>query len=190
MTFPTARSISFSRRFLPVLAAGVILSACNFTTGATVGEGIGYREARFAEISAMRAYRDCVDEAVELDAQARKEGSAARYLASARLIEKCESELAAGPARAGEDERLRAYALGIQNFFKGGDVARAQENLAKLQKSIPAKDLMLADGSSFLDTMSVLLGKADRSSVGQFSVANVGTDLKSELRRVRYWKKN
>ena len=176
---------------LPVLvAAGLLLSACNMYSSQTAKDGIGYREARFAEISAMRTYRDCRDEAVELDTKARSEGSAARYLASARLIEKCEAGLDSSTAKVAEDERLRAYALGVQNYVKGGDVAKARQNFEKLQKAFPGKDLHLADGSSFIDTMEVLLGLSDRSSLGQFSVANVNDDLKAELRRIRYWKKN
>ena len=56
-------------------------------------EGIGYRESRFAEISAMSSYRKCRHQALDLDKQARKERTPSRYLASARLIDKCESEL-------------------------------------------------------------------------------------------------
>ena len=179
-----------SLRIPILLSVGLFLTACNMYTNEAYKDGIGYREARFAEISAMRQYRQCRDDAIALDTNARKDGSPARYLASARLIETCEAELGSGAAKAGEDERMRAYALSIQNYFKGGDVAGARQNLEKLQKAFPGKDLYFADGSSFIDTMKVLLGLTDRSSVGQFSVANVNSDLKAELRRIRYWQKN
>ena len=171
-------------------AAGLILSACNMQANQAFNDGIGYREARFAEISAMREYRQCRDDALNLDTQARKEGSSARYLSSARLIEKCEAEVAASAAKAGENERMRAYALSIQNYFKGGDIAKAQQNLENLKTAFPGKDLYFPDGSSFVETMEVLLGMKDRSSIGQFSAVNVNQGLKAELRRVDYWKKN
>ena len=85
---------------------------------------------------------------------------------------------------------MRAYALGIQNYFKGGDIARAQQNLENLKTAFPGKDLYFPDGSSFVETMEVLLGMKDRSSIGQFSAVNVNQGLKAELRRVDYWKKN
>ena len=77
----------------------------------------------------MRGYRECRDDALALDGQARAEGSSASYLASPRLLDKCEAEV--GPEAAGVvvDERLRAYAVGIQNHFKGGDAARARAKL-------------------------------------------------------------
>ena len=173
-----------------VAGAALVLAACNPQTTAMQKEGIGFRQARFAEISAMREYRNCRDGALDLDTKAREEGSAARYLTSARLIEKCEAELGLTTAKVAQDERMHAYALSIQNFFKGGDVAQARQNLEKFKKGFPDKDLYFADGSSFIETMEVLLGLSDRSSIGQFSVANINQALKAELRRIRYWKKN
>ena len=90
----TARAASLA------LALGV-LGGCVMNGASTGGpdSGIGFREARFAEIAAMREYRSCRDEALALDRQARKSGSAAQYLRSAKLIASCDSAL--GPEMAG-----------------------------------------------------------------------------------------
>jgi len=56
---------------LAAALAALALSACSMTTGGGLPEGIGFREARFAEISAAREWRACRDEALALDAQAR-----------------------------------------------------------------------------------------------------------------------
>ena len=178
------------RRFGVVTFAAVALSACTMYGAQTIDEGIGYRKARFAEMSAMRAYRSCLDDAMELDTKARSESSPAKYLASAKLIEKCESELGPEVSQVGEEERMRAYALSVQNYVKGGDVVKARANLEKFQQAYSKTDLYFADGSSFVDTMEVLLGLRDRSSLGDFSIANVNSEVKSELRRVRYWNNN
>ncbi len=119
-----------ARAVTPMVMLGV-LGACSMN-GATSGgpdSGIGFREARFSEIAAMREYRGCRDEALALDAQARQTGSAAQYLQSAKLIAKCDAAL--GPEMAGvaAEERMRAYALGVQNRLKGGDVAGARAGL-------------------------------------------------------------
>jgi hypothetical protein len=173
-----------------VLAATAALGACNMYTTDTAREGIGYREARFAEISAMREYRSCRDDALEMDKKAKSNSSAARYIASARLLDKCETSLGAKAAKVGEEERIRSVALSVQNYFKGGDVASARGNLAKMKKAFPDQDLYFPDGSSFTDTMEVILGLRDRASIGELSVANVSSTVKFELRRVHYWKNN
>ncbi len=173
------------------LALGAsLLVACNPVSTAQQREGIGFRQARYAEISAMRAYRQCRDDALALDGQARADGSPARYLASARLLQKCEAEVGSEAGSVGQDERMRAYALSIQNYFKGGDVAQARANLQTFKGNFQGADLYFPDGSSFVESMEMLLGLRDRTAVGQFSLANVSADLKSELRRVRYWTRN
>ena len=133
-------------RMAALLATVGSVSACNMYTADTAREGIGYREARFAEISAMRNYRSCRDEAMEIDGQAKSQASPARYLASARLLEKCETELGPEASKVAEEERLRAIALSVQNYFKGGDIAKARRSLQRMKKAFPGHDLHLADG--------------------------------------------
>jgi hypothetical protein len=165
-----------------------MLGACSLSGGGT-GEGIGFREARFAEIAAARTWRACVDDALALDREARADAAPARYLASARLLEKCESDLNPG-VKIAEEERLRAYAVAAQNALRGGDVAKARETLERLRKAFPGRDLYGPNGESFIDTLELLLGLKDRSAVGEFGTANVNETVKAELRRSRYWIRN
>jgi len=162
------------------------LSAC-VTQQQAFDEGIGFREARFAEVSAMRDFRQCRDDAVELDSQARASGDVAKYLASARLLEKCEASIGPESRGVAKDVRMRGYAMTVQNYLKGGDIKSARDNLEKLTSAYPNADLYYPDGSSFVDTMEVLLGVRERGAIGKFSDANVNPELKAELRRVRYW---
>ena len=178
------------KRLSIIAVASVTLSACNMYSSQIVQEGIGYREARFAEISAMRQYRACRDDSLEIDKLARSESSTARYIASAKLLEKCESELGPEAAKVGGEERIRSFALSGKNYFIGGDIGKARTNLKKMKQAFPGQDLYFADGSSFIDTIEVLLGLRDRSAIGEFSAVNVNTSIKSELRRMRYWKRN
>lgn len=185
----TAFSRRMPRLVFTLLAAGSVLAltAC-MASGSP--EGIGYREARFNEISAIRGWQACRDEALELDRQARSEGSSAQYLASAKLIEKCESDAGPDVGKVPSDERMRAYALSSQNYLKGGDVPKARETLERLRGAYPGADLYYANGASFIDTMELLVGVEDRTSQGDLGIANVDSDLKSELRRTQYWKRN
>jgi hypothetical protein len=181
------------RRFSGIAAIGftaLALAACNTSFSSQPDGGIEFRENRHAEITAMREYRDCRDEALVLDAKARQAGSPARYLASARMIEGCEAALGPESARLALEERMRAYALSIQNYFKGGDIAKARDNLGKFKTHFAGSDLYYADGASFSDTMTLVLGEADDAALGEFSTVNVSPELKAELRRVRYWQRN
>lgn len=188
--FPLSSKIT-KRVITGVVMLGAVsaLSAC-VTQPPSFGGGIDFRQARYNEMSAMRDYRDCRDHALELDREASMKHDPAKYLASARMIEKCESKLGPDVADIALDERMRAYALTIQNHFKGGDVERARENLDKFSDNFGGQDLYFADGSSFIQTMEVLLGKRGAGSIGRYSDANVNKELKSELRRVRYWERN
>ena len=178
-----------SRTALVVVAIAT-LGACTTTGKTDPSEGIGFRQARFEEISAMQSYRKCRDDALELDAQARETGDAARYIASARLLEKCEAEVGPEATGVAVEERMRAYALSVQNYLKGGEIEKAAANLETFEKAFPGKDLYFYDGASFIETMSALLGQKKDHAFGQFAMLNVGDSLKGEMRRVKYWKHN
>ena len=173
-------------------AAAILLAlaACTMNGQSNPMEGIGFREARFEEISAMQGYRNCRDDALALDEQARTTGDPARYLASARLLEKCETEVGPETATVAVEERMRAYALSVQNYLKGGDIESASANFERFKASFPGKDLYYFDGSSFIETMAALLGQKKDSDFGRFAMLNVGETLKGEMRRARYWKHN
>jgi len=190
----TKQSRTLMGRLAPRGAAAAALmlavSACSMNGETNPMEGIGFREARFQEISAMQQYRQCRDDALALDEQARTTGNGGRYLASARLLEKCEAELGPEAAGVASEERMRAYALGVQNYLKGGDVTKASETFEKFKKTFDGKDLYYFDGSSFIETMAALLGQKEKADFGKFAMLNVNETLKGEMRRVDYWKRN
>lgn len=190
-TLPSRReNINIIQRGGVAAALLLSLSACVTQGLQTPVEGIGFREARFEEISAMRSYRGCREAALKLDTQARKSGETGRYIASARMLENCEADLGAEAAEVARDERMQAYALSIQNYLKGGDMEKAATNFERFRKAFPGKDLYYTDGSSFIETMEVLLNRKQASDFTQFSNLNVRVELKDEMRRVRYWKRN
>ena len=178
----------------PIGRAGILglalvgLAACTTTGSPDPLEGIGFREARYEQITALRDYRACRDEALELDRQARATGSTGAYLSSAELLEKCEANLGPEAQGVAVDERIRAYALSIQNRFKGGDVEGARANFDRFKAAFPDQDIYFADGSSYTATMESLLGRKAAWTFGEFAALNVNTTLKSEMRRLNYWK--
>ncbi|MCH8917454.1 MAG: hypothetical protein IIC52_05305 [Proteobacteria bacterium] len=165
------------------------LGACFLGTDNDAAEGIGFRQARFEEMKVIREYRACRTEGMELDRKALASGSSGTYLAGARVLEKCEADLGPGANGAITDgERMHAYALSVQNYLKGGDVARARDNFDKFQAAFPHRDLYYADGSSYMSTMEALLGRSEPWTFGEFANLNVSDQLKSEMRRLHYWK--
>ncbi len=176
----------------PILATAMAaaLSACSMTPSLPDFDSITFREERYQDLSAMRGFQSCRDEAVDLDTQARTSGDPARYLASARLLERCGSDLGPDASTVSDDERMRAYALTVQNYLKGGDAGSARRNLERFKQAFPDRDLYYPDGSSFRETMEVLLGQRDPTDFGQYATLNVSSALKDEMRRVEYWKHN
>jgi hypothetical protein len=151
---------------------------------------IDFREDRYQDVAALRDFRDCRDQAVELDSQARASGDPARYLSSAELLERCDVALGTDASMVPEDERMRAHGLGIQNYIKGSDAGAARRRLERFRQLYSGKDLYYADGSSFRSTMEVLLGQRESREYGRYSLLNVSLTLKDEMRRIEYWKHN
>ena len=52
------------------------------------------------------------------------------------------------------------------------------------------RDLYFADGTSFTESMGVLIGRENGAGAGRFSTLNVNRNLKNELRRIEQWSKS
>ncbi len=180
------RVTAVSALLLAMLTAG----ACSTDPKLPDFGSIDFRESRYQDVTVLHDFRDCRDQAVQLDSQARTSGDPARYLSSAELLERCDLDLGPDASVVPEDERMRAHGLGIQNYIKGGDAGAARRRLERFKQLYPGKDLYYADGSSFRTTMEVLLGHHEERDFGRYSLLNVSTALKGEMRRIQYWKHN
>lgn len=172
-----------------MMLAGIMIgsTACMTFDGGSTAEGIGYRQARFAEMSAMNEFRACKADGLALDEQARLDASGAKYLASAKILEQCEASVGSVDQTIGSDERMRVYALSIQNYVKGGDIAKAADSLNQFQSAFPNKDLYYADGSSFIETMLVITHQKEDANFSVASTLNVPRALKIEKNRIAHW---
>ncbi len=185
---PMSRNLFYNFKPMGAVAIAALTLAACANNGVSMGEGIGFREARFEQISLMREYRKCRDQGFELDRKARNSGSTGTYLASAQVLEKCEASIGTNGSGIARNERMRAIALSVQNYFKGGDVEHSRDNFDKFKRKFPDHDLYYPDGSSFIVTMDTLLGRKERWTFGEFSALNVNSTLKGEMRRMLYWK--
>lgn len=171
-------------------AASLGLSACVGLTPPLESEGIGYRQARSIEQSAIRDWRACRDEAFALDETARREANPAQYLASAKMLEGCEADLGAGLTGIATEERMRAFALAVQNYLKAGDLTNARRALEAFKDGYPDRDLYYADGTSFIETMAVLAGVSNGQAPADLLLINIGSAVRGEIRRIRHWDRN
>ena len=55
------------------------------------------------------------------------------------------------------DMRLKAIAMGVQNYINGGDLAKARTMLEQFKQVADGADLLYPDSTSFLASMHVLL---------------------------------
>jgi hypothetical protein len=85
---------------------------------------------------------------------------------------------------------MQVHALAIVNLVKSGQLDQAQSELSNFKQQFPRRDLMLMDGSSFVDTLELLLGEAPIEMAANGSLLNASNELKSELRRQQYWQVN
>jgi len=185
----TTKKTATPLRMVALATALVSLGACttDFVGVSASREGIKFRSDRNVEIMAARSWRDCRDNALMVDGQARTTASAAKYATSARALERCESSLS-DVSQIPTEERMQAYAVSIQNYLKAGDAAAARRNLDSFKTAFAGQDLYFTDGSSFLQTMDLVLGLSEKSAAAPYSVANISSGMKREIRRMRYWK--
>jgi len=85
---------------------------------------------------------------------------------------------------------MQLHALAIVNLVKSGELTRAKSEQNRFKRHYRHTDLMLVDGSSFVDSLDLLLGEVPVSQADNGSLLNASASLKSELRRQQYWKAN
>jgi len=179
------------RKWPKATSLGLLLlsvAACGTNGVATPADTAEFRQSRYEQIQKIQAFNACRDEALELDGQARTRASTGAYLTSARVMEKCNADLGAATDSVAQNERMRLTALSTLNSFRGGDIEQARRRFEAFKTAYPGHDLYFADGTSFLATGEALLGRAEPYSYGEFATLNVNNRVKSEMRRLNYWK--
>ena len=171
---------------LIALAGAIVATGC-----ANSGyENLEYTQQKNRERLAAQEFASCHQEALIADQSAAKNRRPAGYLYSARILDRCLAEVAAYSQAVERADLMRTHALMIQNYFKAGKITSAKRALSGFLSQYPGEDLFFADQSSFIDTMSLLLGEAGPSAALPGSSLNVNPRIKAEVRRINYWQAN
>jgi hypothetical protein len=170
------------------LAIPVTVSACQPTTISGSAAAVEYRYERFADIQVKANYDECRKVAFAIDKDAGADAS--RFLASAEKFESCELMLGDASTIIDRDMRLKAIAMGVQNYIKGGDLAKARTMLEHFEQVADGADLLYPDSTSFLASMHVLLNAPRNKNALQLASQNAKGEIKDEIRRAWYWQTN
>ena len=173
---------------LAILAVPLALSACQPITMSGSAAAVDYRYERFADIQVKANYDACRKTAFALDKDAGAD--APRFLASAKKFESCELMLADAGSIIDRDMRMKAIAMGVQNYIKGGDLANARTMLAQFEQIADGADLLYPDSTSFFASMNVLLNAPYNKNALQLASQNAKGKIKDEIRRAWYWQTN
>lgn len=128
----------------------------------------------------------CRDQAMAMDASARQQQSAAQYHRAAALFERCVGSYSRFGNAISADDMMQLQALSILDYLKAGDVELAKTQLQVMRSAFPHHDLYLEDGSSFVDTMSLLL-ESENPQQTQRRLLNTNKTVAAEYRRRQYW---
>lgn len=176
------------RRVALLAGAMVTLAACGMNTATNPVNDVSFRESRFQQMQKIQSFESCRDEGLMLDSQARSRASSGAFLTSARVLSGCTEDLGEAASAIPQNERMRVDALAVMNYFKGGDVEQARRHFDAFKANHAGSDLYFGDGSSFIETTEILLGRSAPMSFGQFAAANVNDGVKREMRRMNHWK--
>jgi len=172
------------------VAAIALMSACSpLTTAQAPGPSTNVIE-RAKDMQAVLAFNECAEDGKMKDIAAASAQEQALYLSSADTLTGCEGALGEAVQLIDQRDRMQISALAVQNYLKGGDVAKARLALDEFQARFGPDDLIYADGSSFADTMHALLFQHAQREQLALSTLNAKPGVKDEIRRAWYWQQN
>ena len=141
-------------------------------------------------LNSTREYERCVDEGYFFDKKASdsKDNSISLYSKSAEILSKCDQIVGNYNAIITQDQRMKNYALSIQNYLKSGRLKVASLKLEDFKNKFD-RDLIYSDGSSFIKNTEAILDIANEKKGLDLEMTNSNRKIKSELKRIWYWSK-
>ena len=141
-------------------------------------------------LNSSREYDRCVDEGHFFDKKASdsKDNSISLYSKSADILSKCDQLIGDYNTIVSKDQRMKNYALSIQNYLKSGRLKVASLKLEDFKNRFD-RDLIYSDGSSFIKNTEVILDIGNEKKGLDLEMINSNRKIKSELKRIWHWSK-
>ena len=117
-----------------------------------------------------------------------KDNSISLYSKSAEILSKCDQIVGNYNAIITQDQRMKNYALSIQNYLKSGRLKVASLKLEDFKNKFD-RDLIYSDGSSFIKNTEAILDIANEKKGLDLEMTNSNRKIKSELKRIWHWSK-
>ncbi len=165
-----------------------VLSACQPITTSGSSAAVDYRYERFTDMQIKADYNNCRKTGFALDKEAGVDPS--RFIASADKFENCELMISNSQSLIDREMRLKTIAMSVQNYIKGGDLAKARAMLEQFEQVAAGQDLLYPDSTSFVSSMRVLLNASSNKNSFRLASHNAKTKIKSELSRAWHWQAN
>lgn len=146
-----------------------------------------------AASNAIEQFVYCKKDGMLLDKSAHETKSSAQYAASAQTLDQCLADIDEyrdiTPVASVEftEQRMKVHALTVLNYLKAGNIKQAKLQLRSFELSYPGRDLYFSDYTSFVDSLSLLLGIDTFEN--RRKAFNVNPTLASEVSRYRYWQR-
>ncbi len=183
-----SKQLYTTSKLASVVLASMMATACStMVAPGQQAERMNYRSDRYADMLTLDDYAQCQNQGFDLDQQAQSAPDIATYLASARQLAKCDALIADQRHLVDTKTQMHSRAISIVNFIKGGDVAQARVAFEAFQRDFNGKDLTFQDGTSFSQSVSLLIYPTEAGNDFRLATANARPDLKGELRRMTYW---
>ena len=141
-------------------------------------------------LNSTREYDKCVDEGYFFDQKASdsRDNAISLYSKSAEILSKCEQLIGDYSTIITKDQRMKNYALSIQNYLKSGRLKVASSKLEDFKSKFD-RDLIYSDGSSFIKNTEAILDIANEKKGLDLEMTNSNRKIKSELKRIWHWSK-
>lgn len=133
-----------------------------------------------------KEFEQCRSEAMAMDSSAQRQQSTAQYHRAAVLFEHCVNTYSIYAEDIPADDMIELQALSVLGYIKAGELELASRQLQLMQSAFPHHDIYLQDGSSFIDSMTLLL-TANITNQTQQRLLNTSKAVTSEFKRRQYW---
>ena len=131
----------------------------------------------------------CFNQLREQQLEMGEHSNPAQHIALVDRASRCIENLRLHPKHPDNQKAMQLSALAVVNYIKAGDSESAALAFERFRRQFPQQDLLYADYSSFIDTITALLHH-DTLASHQIRMLNINESMRDELSRQYHWRRN